>query len=106
MTIYDIHKQLQLQQIPDDEIKEIIRVIDNYIINQALVKATTTKIKEIHWVGIVLTIIGATITFGSLLGILPTGNSFIIAYGPLLGGLSTIIYSKTNSKRQRGRINR
>ena len=106
MTIYDIRKQLQSKNIPEHEIKEIIRVIDNYVMNQALAKATTTKIKEIYWVGVALTSIGVTITFGSLLGILSTGNSFIIAYGPLLGGLSTIIYCKTISKRQRGNINR
>jgi hypothetical protein len=101
MNIYDIRKWLQYKNVPEEDIKGIIRVVDNYVLSKALTNSHRAKTNELLWVGIILTVIGLIITFGSLLGIINTGDSFILAYGPLLGGLSITAISKTGYRRHR-----
>ena len=101
MDIYDIRKSLQYQNVPEEDIKVIIHVVDNYILSKVLTKSHKTKTNELFWVGLVLTLIGVAITFGTLLGIINTGDSVTLAFGPLLGGLTMIAISKAEIRNQR-----
>jgi hypothetical protein len=98
MNIYDIRKQLQYKNIPEEEIKIILGIVDNYILNKALTKSHSTKANELFWVGVLLTTAGLIITFGSFLGIIHTGDSFILMYGPVISGIAAIFSSGRGSK--------
>jgi hypothetical protein len=101
MNIYDIRKGLQYKNVPEEDIKDIIRVVANYLLSKALTTSHKTKANELFWVGIILTIVGIIVTFGTLLGIINTGDSFTLAIGPILGGLSMIAISKAGYRHQR-----
>ena len=48
------------------------------------------KGNQLIWIGIVISLIGFIITFGSYYGWISTGNVYIFAFGPLLSGFSFI----------------
>ena len=73
---------------PEEEIKAIVRLVDNQIQRELFIKSSKLKSKEILWAGTVLTIIGAGITLGTHTGLIPMGDSFLIVYGPFFAGLS------------------
>lgn len=88
--IDQIRKELESNNVPDDEIKIIVKLVDANIQNRVLIKSSNGRSKEILIAGIVLTLVGAFITIGSFTGLINMGNSFFIVYGPFFGGLSML----------------
>ena len=86
--IDQIRKELEDRKIPDEEIKSIVRLVDNHMQNDLLIKSHNSKSNELFWAGLALTIIGAAITIGTYTGAINMGDSFLFVYGPLFGGLS------------------
>ena len=86
--IDQIRKELEDRNIPDDEIKAIVRLVDNQLQNDLLIKSNNSKSNELFWAGLVITIIGAAITIGTYTGMINMGDSFLFVYGPFFGGLS------------------
>jgi hypothetical protein len=85
-----IRRELQSRDIPDEEIRAIVRLVDNDMQRELLTKSSSSKSNEIMWAGIVLTVIGAGITLGTYTGLITMGDSFLIVYGPFFAGLSMI----------------
>lgn len=86
--IDQIRKELEGRGIPDEEIRAIIRLVDNQLQNELLTKSDNSKSNELFWAGLVIAIIGAAITIGTYTGVIYMGDSFLFVYGPLFGGLS------------------
>lgn len=86
--IDQIRKELEERDIPEEEIRAIVRLVDNQMQNNLQIKSDNSKSNELFWAGLFLTIIGAAITIGTYTGIIYMGDSFLIVYGPFLGGIS------------------
>lgn len=85
-----IRKDLQTRNIPEEEIRAIVRLVDSEIQRELLTKSSNSKSNEILWAGVALTIIGAGITIGTYTGLIAMGDSFLIVHGPFFAGLSLV----------------
>ena len=90
MGFGEIRKQLVDKGLDEETIKTIIRLIDNQILRDELKTAASRKARERIAIGATLTTVGLIVTVGSLLGFFNLGNTFILAYGPIIGGLGIL----------------
>ena len=90
MGFNEIRKTLEEKKFEDDKIKIIIRNIDNQILREETIKSQNQKAKELIYIGLFITIAGLIVTIGTFTGIINMGNSFLLAYGPILGGLGVL----------------
>ena len=97
--IDQIRKELAANNIEEDEIKVIVRLVDNELQNRDLSKSSNKKSSELVGVGAVLTLVGAFITIGTLIGFIPMGDSFLLVYGPFFGGLSILLAGLAQRKK-------
>jgi hypothetical protein len=88
--LYSARQEMTKNNIPEDEIKSIIRILDSEMQKQMILTHENKKANNIVLVGIVLASIGAGITIATYTGIIPMGDSFLLTYGSFLGGLSII----------------
>lgn len=86
--LYNVRKELEKNNIEDDEIRIIVRLLDNEIQRRLLQGSHLDKSKEMIGIGAVLTLVGLAITIGTFTGILNMGDSFLIVYGPVVAGIS------------------
>lgn len=89
--LYDARKEMEKNNIEEDEIKVIIRLLDNQIQRRLVQSSHRDKSKEIIGIGAVLTFVGASITIGTYTGIFNTGDSFLIVFGPVVVGISILV---------------
>lgn len=89
--LYDVRKELEKNNIEDDEIRIIVRLLDNEIQRRLLQGAHRDKSKEIIGIGAVLTLGVLAFTIGTFTGILNTGDSFLIVYGPVVAGILILV---------------
>ena len=97
--IYQVRQELEKHNIDEEEIKVIVRIVDNAHQRLSLTKAGNSKANELIWIGLVITIVGAGITMATYLGVINMGNSFLIAYGPFFGGLGILFAGLAKKKR-------
>lgn len=95
MSFETVRNQLSQLNFPPKEIKIIIREIDNSLIYNDFKKQDKSSRNEFFWIGIFLTSLGLLITISTFLGVLNLGDQFIVAHGPVIAGIITIIYSKS-----------
>lgn len=94
-----IRSELESQNLPEQEVDLIIRLVDNAIQHRAISKTNKNRSRELTAVGTILTLIGAGITLGSLFGILDLGGSIIITFGPLGAGATLLGAGRITSRR-------
>ena len=97
--IDQIRKELAAHQIDEEEIKVIVRLVDNELQSRALRKSSNKKSGELVWFGAVLALVGALITVGTFTGFLPMEDSFLLVYGPFFGGLSMLLAGLAQRKK-------
>lgn len=88
---HQIRQELEANNIDDEEIRIIVMLVDNEIQRRLIKSEVNKNFSALIYVGGIIAALGAFITIGSFMGILNTGNHFIIAYGPLLGGLAILV---------------
>ncbi len=97
--IDQVRKELESKEVPEKEIRVIVKLVDSEIQKRALIKTSRNKSREFVVIGAALTIIGAGITIGTYTGIIPSGNSYLIVYGPLIVGISLLLGGWMESKK-------
>lgn len=97
-----IRKELEQAGVEDEEIKTIVRIVDNELQRNAIVGERETQLAHLTAVGAVVMIIGAAVTILTYTGVLGDGTSYFFAYGPLLGGLcySCLVWQRSNQNRK------
>ncbi len=88
--IYQVREELTKNNFEEEEIKIIVRLVDNEVQRRLRVKSGDSRSNELILIGSILTAFGAGITLATYTGIIDMGNSFLITYGPFLGGLSIL----------------
>lgn len=81
-----------------EDIKRIIRQIDELILAENNKKSSDLKSKEYRTVGIVLIAIGLLVTLGSLTGLIPMPGYFTILIGPIVIGVFMFLGAKNIGK--------
>ncbi len=89
--IYDVRKELEKNNVGEEEIKVIVRLVDNELQRHLRTKTNNDRSNDWVWIGSILTVVGAGVTIATYTGIINMGNSFLIVYGPFLGGLSILL---------------
>ena len=87
-------------KIPEEDIRAIIRVIDSTVQNQAFTKTTNGRASELIVAGAILTLVGVGISIGTYTGLINMGNSFLIVYGPFLGGVSLLLTGMSQRRKK------
>ncbi|MDN4164066.1 hypothetical protein QWY31_01065 [Cytophagales bacterium LB-30] len=103
--IDQVRKDLEANNFEEEEIKIIVRLVDNELQRRLLKKGNDESRIELSGVGVILTSLGAAIMFLSYLGVIDSGHSRIWDMAPLLSGLSIlfsrIIIGRTNKFNKR-----
>jgi hypothetical protein len=97
--ISDVRKDLERNSIDEDEIKVIVKLVDNELQRKLLTETENKRATDLVYVGAVITLIGLFITVGTYTGLIPMGDSFLIVYGPFLGGLSILFMGLARKRR-------
>jgi hypothetical protein len=88
--IYDVRRELEQQNVAEDEIKIIIRAVDEELQNRLLTIHGDQSSMFIR-IGIILMVIGAGIAIGAHSGILGLKSLSFFTYGPFFVGLSMLL---------------
>ncbi|WP_462253886.1 hypothetical protein [Ekhidna sp.] len=97
--IDQIRKELEPKGVPEEDIRAIVRLVDNDMQKRELNKSSRNKSKEYIRIGAVLTFTGLSITIGTYTGAIAMGNSFMLMYGPIVVGISLMIGGWLESKK-------
>lgn len=89
--IDQIRKELEPKGVAEEDISAIVRLVDSHMQRQDVGKSTRNKSKELIGIGALLTLSGLGITMGTYTGIIAMGNSFMLMYGPIIGGISLMV---------------
>ena len=87
----EIRKYLENKSVDKEEIAVIMRMVGNELERGAIKKVRNSYGKEVKLVGLFLFLTGMLLTAGTYFGIITTGNTIIIAYGPVVGGLIMMV---------------
>ena len=97
--IDQIRKELEPQGVSEEDISAIVRLVDNEIQKRAINTSVGNKSKELMGIGAVLTAVGLGITIATYTGVIQMGNSFMLMYGPIIGGISLFLTGWLQSKK-------
>lgn len=76
--ISDVRKDLERNKIDEDEIKMIVKLVDNELQRKLLTETSNKRVTDLAYVETVITLIGLIVTEGTLIGLMPMGNSFLL----------------------------
>ncbi len=89
----EIRKELSLNQIPEERIKEIVRKIDYRLLAEVQINNALNQRNTLRNIGIFLLVFGIGITVSTFLGWINMGESFVLVYGPIISGVTLIAVS-------------
>jgi len=95
----EIRKELKNLNLTSEEIRIIVREIDNQVINDELYKSKNTLVNEMKYIGLFLMLGGGFVTVASYFGLIDTNGYYVISYGPIIGGYLIYLKSKRGVKK-------
>jgi len=95
----NLRKKLEESNIEKTEIDIIIPLIDRKILRSIEIKADNTKGKNMFYGGLILSTVGLIVTIGTYTGLIDLKGFMIVAYGPILGGLTSAMIGKAKMDR-------
>lgn len=99
MEFSTLRKTLEADSIPMDEINIVVRQIDNQLIRSAQKRTDHSVGRNLFLGGLILSALGLILTISTYLGLINTGNVYVLAYGPFLGGLVIAMTGKSKMKK-------
>lgn len=96
--IDQIRKELEANDVEDEEIRVIVRIVDADIQKRALVKTSNQKSSAFIYIGLAFILVSVVVTIGTYTGLIDTGNSFVILYGPFFTGVSILLAALAKKK--------
>lgn len=95
----EIRGELVEMNINEQDVKTILSLIDEYILNEEMLKSKRQKAKELIYIGAFIFLVGFIFTVSTYVGLINMGDSFILAYGPILAGVG-ITYTGVRKLKQ------
>ncbi|HYI77840.1 MAG TPA: hypothetical protein VEW65_09490 [Chryseolinea sp.] len=90
-VIYDVRRELEQQNVEENEIKQIVSAVDTELQARLLKTSNRDHSGVFIRIGIVLISVGVTLWFATFVGLLNLGDFFIFVYGSFIGGLSVLL---------------
>jgi hypothetical protein len=90
-NIHHVRQELEKNNYQDEEIKTIVRLVENEIQRRIRLNSTTSKFRKIILLGQVIVLVTLFMAIGGYTGIIKMENSFLLIYGPLVGALAILI---------------
>ena len=90
-VIYDVRRELEQQNVEENEIKQIVSAVDTELQARLLKTSNRDHSGAFIRIGIILISIGVALWFATLIGVLNLGDFFIFVYGCFFGGLSVLL---------------
>lgn len=87
MSFSEIRRLLKEKQLDEETIAVIIRNIDKQVLRDEGLKHQRQKARELIGIGLFIVAAGLVVTVGTYTGFIKMGHSFMLAHGPVLGGL-------------------
>ena len=102
ITFDKIRPLLEEQGLDELRIKQIVRKVDDEIQQALLAKSNSSSADQVIRIGVILLVIGAVLTIGSVVGLFSLGNSYlaIFAYGTLIAGVALIVGGLRRKKKK------
>ena len=97
-SILDVRQELEKNNIDEEEIRVVVKLVDSELRRKITNKSSADSSREIMWLGGSITLAGLVLTIRTYTGLIDMGNYFVLAYGPILGGISILFYGR-NRKR-------
>jgi len=94
MDFSQIRKELKEKGIEENDIKNIVREIDNKILAGDVKKVGKIKARELRLIGWTLMIIGGVATLGTYIQWFDVKGYHIVAYGPVIAGYLMIVAAR------------
>lgn len=89
--IYQVRRELEQQNIDEEEIKQIVRAVDTKLQDHILRSATRDDGTGFVRMGAFLMVIGVLLGIAVFIGVINRSNFFLFAYGAFFGGLSVLL---------------
>ncbi len=100
MTFSDTRKRLQEANVEADEIDIVVKQVNKQVQRYTEMKAIHSLGKNQYYGGLLVALGGVLLSGGTYLGLIDLGNYFLIAYGPIIGGVILALYGKSQMNRQ------
>lgn len=85
-----IRKELIERGLNEEQIKVVIRSIDNKILQETIAVSNIKKGNQLLIMGLIISSIGFILTIGTYSGWINIGNVYVFAYGPIISGFGFI----------------
>ncbi|WP_421978810.1 hypothetical protein [Roseivirga seohaensis] len=102
--IDQIRKELEPNNIPEEDIRAIVKLVDNHILNNAFTKNSKNRSTELIIAGAILALLGVGITIATYTGLINLGDNFLVVYGPFFGGVSMLFGGLAQRKNSNPKI--
>jgi hypothetical protein len=89
--IYDVRRELEEKNVEEEEIKIIVRAVDDELQARLLKSATADYTGVFIRMGIILILIGVVLGLIMVFGVVEPGDFFIFVYAAFFGGLSVLV---------------
>ena len=89
--IYDVRRELEKKNIEEEEIKIIVRAVDDELQARLLKSASADYAGVFIRMGIILILIGIALGLIMVFGVVEPGDFFIFVYAAFFGGLSVLV---------------
>ena len=98
-VIYDVRRELEQQNVEENEIKQIVSAVDTELQARLLKTSSRDYSGTFIRIGIVLISVGVTVWLATFIGVLNLGDFFIFVDGSFFGGLSVLLVGLFKKKR-------
>ena len=89
--IDQVRKDLALNNVPENEIRAIVRLVDEHVRTQALKKSSQLRGTQLIIAGVILTLIGLLIFVITQFGYLDVVDGVVFIYGPVTSGVALLV---------------
>ncbi len=89
--IYDVRLELEQQKVDEEEIKFIVRAVDEELQNRLLSAQSRDQSTMFVRLGIILMVVGTAITVAFVTDALKTKSFMFLTYGPFIIGVSMLL---------------
>lgn len=86
LELSGIRPKLEQENVPDEEIRIVFRLVDRQVQKGVLQVAENDRNRNMLYGGLILCGAGLVVTVGTYLGIFDMRGYYLVAYGPILGG--------------------
>lgn len=88
IEIVQIRQDLEARQVPEEEIRVIVRLVDNELQRKIKMRQSRASTAPLIWAGAVVAGLGVVVMVGTYTGIIQMGRYFVVPYGAILAGAS------------------